>query len=165
MHGKGATPAWRDAQGRPLIGLIPLNMAREILLVLGADNDRYLSFCPHGAGRNLSRTAMLRPYKDAEGALDPARVRQALAETTGGLDIRWFTGTPDLSESPLGYKNATAVKAQIARFGLATVVGEIQPQGCIMAGEAAEQPWQRARREKKASHKADRRDGQTELDA
>ena len=26
----------------PLIGLIPLNMAREILIVLGGDNDRFL---------------------------------------------------------------------------------------------------------------------------
>jgi tRNA-splicing ligase RtcB len=163
LHGKGATPAWRDAEGRPLLGLIPLNMAREILLVLGADNNDYLSFCPHGAGRNLSRTAMLRPYKDAEGELDPLRVRQALAETTAGLDIRWFGGAPDLSESPLAYKDATKVKAQIARFNLATVVGEIQPQGCIMAGEAPEPHWQRARREKRAAHKSARRDGETDV--
>src|SRR5262249_49687048 len=33
FHGKGATPAWRDREGRPLLGLIPLNMAREILMV------------------------------------------------------------------------------------------------------------------------------------
>ena len=158
FHGKGATPAWTDPQGRPLLGLIPLNMAREILLVLGSNNADYLSFCPHGAGRNLSRTAMLKPYRDADGELDPGRVRQVLAETTAGLDIRWFSGTPDLSESPLGYKDATKVKAQIARFGLATVVGEIQPQGCIMAGEAPEPHWVRARREKRAAHKAARRE-------
>jgi tRNA-splicing ligase RtcB len=163
FHGKGATPAWQDAQGRPLLGLIPLNMAREILLVLGANEDRYLSFCPHGAGRNLSRTAMLAPYKDADGELDPARVQQTLAETTAGLDIRWYGGAPDLSESPLGYKDATKVKAQIARFGLATVVGEIQPQGCIMAGEAPEPHWMRARREKRAHHKSLRREDAAEV--
>ena len=165
FHGKGATPAWRDREGRPLLGLIPLNMAREILLVLGADNNNYLSFCPHGAGRNLSRSAMLRPFKDEEGRIDPARMQQVLAETTGGLDIRWFCGTPDLSESPLGYKDATKVKAQINRFGLATLVGEIQPQGCIMAGEAPEPHWARARREKRAAHKAERREGQAESGA
>lgn len=164
FHGKGATPAWRDAQGRPLLGLIPLNMAREILIVLGSDNEKYLSFCPHGAGRNLSRTAMLRPYKDADGEIDPTRVQQVLAENTAGLDVRWFCGGPDLSESPLGYKDATKVKAQIERFGLATVVGEIQPQGCIMAGEAPEPHWVRARREKRASHKADRREEKRELE-
>ena len=162
-HGKGATPAWLDAEGRPLIGIIPLNMAREVLLVLGSNNDRYLSFCPHGAGRNLSRTAMLRPFKDADGELDPARVQQTLAETTAGLDIRWYNGAPDLSESPLGYKDATKVKAQIERFGLAIVVGEIQPRGCIMAGEAPEPPWARARREKRAAHKAMRREGDAEV--
>ncbi len=156
FHGKGATPAWQDNSGRPLLGLIPLNMAREILLVLGANNNDYLSFCPHGAGRNLSRTAMLAPYKDADGELDPARVQQTLASCTAGLDIRWFSGAPDLSESPLGYKDATKVKGQIARFSLATVVGEIQPQGCIMAGQAPEPHWVRVRREKRAAPKAER---------
>ena len=163
FHGKGATPAWRDNEGRPLLGLIPLNMAREILLVLGSNNNDYLSFCPHGAGRNLSRSAMLRPFKDAEGLIDPSRIKQSLDETTGGLDIRWFCGGADLSESPLGYKDATKVKSQITRFGLASVVGEIQPQGCIMAGEAPEPHWMRARREKRASHKAARREGNTEI--
>jgi len=123
LHGKGATPAWRDAAGRAQLGLIPLNMGREILLVLGSDNHEYLSFCPHGAGRNQSRTAMLAPYRDAEGNLDPGRIRQSLAETTAGLDIRWYNGEPDLSESPLGYKDASKVKAQITRFGLAHVAG------------------------------------------
>lgn len=165
LHGKGATPAWRDDRGRALLGLIPLNMAREILLVLGADNTDYLSFCPHGAGRNLSRSAMLRPYKDADGELDPARVKQVLAEATAGLDIRWFNGAPDLSESPLGYKDATKVKAQIARFGLATVVGEIHPLGCIMAGEQEEPYWAKNRREKRAAHKAARRDGAVDVAA
>ncbi len=163
-HGKGATPAWTGAEGRPLLGLIPLNMAREILLVLGSDNDDYLSFCPHGAGRNRSRTATLRPFQNEDGELDPARVNQALEETTAGLDIRWFSGGADLSESPLGYKDATKVKAQIDRFGLATVVGEIQPRGCIMAGDPGEQPWQRERRLKRARHKAERQDGAAELD-
>lgn len=162
LHGKGATPAWRDRDGRPLLGLIPLNMAREILLVLGTDHEAYLSFCPHGAGRNRSRTATLRPYQDADGRIDPARVRELLAGQTEGLDIRWFSGVPDLSESPLGYKDAATVKAQIARFGLANVVGEIEPQGSLMAGEAPEPPWVRARREKKARHRHERRTGQAE---
>jgi RNA-splicing ligase RtcB len=140
-------------------------MAREILLVLGADNPDYLSFCPHGAGRNLFRAAMLRHYKDADGELDPARVRQALAETTAGLDIRWFGGAPDLSESPIAYKDASKLKAQIARFGLATVVGKIQPLGCIMAGEQEEPHWARARREKRAAHKASRLEREAEAEA
>jgi hypothetical protein len=102
---------------------------------------------------------MLRPYRDAEGRLDPANVQRVLGGVTPGLDIRWFCGAPDLSESPLGYKDATKVKAQIDRFALATLVGEIQPQGCIMAGEAPEPPWMEARRQKKARHKDERREG------
>jgi hypothetical protein len=82
---------------------------------------------------------------------------------TGGLDIRWFCGAPDLSESPLAYKDATKVKAQIDRFGLAQIVGEIQPRGCIMAGEAPEPHWLKARREKKARHKSERREGHAEI--
>lgn len=162
-HGKGATPAWVDSEGRPQLGLIPLNMGREILLVRGSNNHEFLSFCPHGAGRNQSRTAMMAPYRDADGELDPARVQRLIAESTAGLDIRWFSGEPDLSEAPLAYKDATKVKAQIERFGLATVVGEIQPQGCMMAGEVAEPHWQRARREKRANHKSERRAGQSDL--
>lgn len=158
FHGKGATPAWRDSAGRPMLGLIPLNMAREILLVLGGDNDEFLSFAPHGAGRNLSRKAMLAPFRDADGDIDPARVKEVLAETTGGLDIRWYNGAPDLSESPLGYKDATKVIAQINHFKLARVVGEIHPLGCIMAGEEVEPAWARKRREKRATHKAVRRE-------
>lgn len=159
LHGKGATPAWRDAEGRPLLGIVPLNMAREILLVLGSDNDQFLSFAPHGAGRNQSRTATLAPFKDEDGNIDPQKVRDVLACETPGLDIRWFSGAPDLSESPIGYKDASKVKAQIEKFGLAQLVGEIQPRGCIMAGEQEEPFWARNRREKKAAHKAERRDG------
>jgi hypothetical protein len=101
---------------------------------------------------------MLAPYRDVEGDIDPLRVKQVLAETTRGLDIRWYNGAPDLSESPLGYKDASKVKAQIEQFKLATVVGEIRPLGCIMAGEAPEPPWAKKRREKRAAHKAARRE-------
>jgi hypothetical protein len=55
------------------------------------------------------------------------------------------------------------VKSQIERFGLAQVVGEIHPQGSIMAGEAPEPPWARKRREKRADHKAARREGSMEI--
>lgn len=163
LHGKGATPAWKDEQGRPLVGIIPLNMGREILLVLGSDNPAVLSFCPHGAGRNQSRSATLRPFKDEDGHIDPQRVQQVLAEHTHGLDIRWYSGTPDLSESPIGYKDATKVKSEITHHRLASVFAEVRPLGCIMAGEADEQPWQRARRLKKEAHKSTRREAAEEI--
>lgn len=163
LHGKGSTPAWRDDAGRPLAGLIPLNMAAPILIVLGRDNAEYLSFAPHGAGRNLSRTAVVRPYRDRDGQLDERRVAEAVRNATAGLDIRWFCGKPDLSESPIGYKPAAQVKAQIQHFGLADVIAEIQPLGCIMAGDAGPRPWQKLREEltpkqkRQIEHRAGRR--------
>lgn len=128
LHGKGATPAWKDDLGRPLPGLIPLNMAEPILLVLGGDNPDYLSFAPHGAGRNVSRTALRKRFHDE------SHRKEVLRRSTEGLDVRWFCGKPDLSETPVAYKDAAGVKAQIREFGLAEIIGEIRPLGCIMAG-------------------------------
>jgi RNA-splicing ligase RtcB len=155
-HGKGATPAWRDDAGHPRLGLIPLHMAAPILLVLGKDNAGFLSFAPHGAGRNLSRRAALKPYRE----LDRQAIAKLVAEQTPGLEIRWWHGRPDLSETPLAYKSAGQVKAQILQFGLAEVIGEIEPRGCIMAGD----PGPRNRAEeltpkqlRQIEHRADRR--------
>lgn len=161
-HGKGATPAWKDELGRPKLGLIPLNMAEPILLVLGADQEEFLSFAPHGAGRNLSRTALMRRFPEEKD-----RERQ-LAESTEGIDVRWFSGVPDLSETPVAYKNAAEVKRQIADFGLAEVIAEIRPLGCIMAGHI-DQPW-RSRKDvlspkqlRQIEHRAERRKVRQEL--
>ena len=127
-HGKGATPAWKDEQGRPLPGLIPLNMAEPILLVLGNDNEKFHSFAPHGAGRNLSRTALLKQHRGADHR------RHLIEHQTRNLDVRWFNGKPDLSETPIAYKNPREIRAQIKDFDLATIVAEIKPLGCLMAG-------------------------------
>ena len=157
LHGKGATPAWKDEAGRPLLGLIPLNMAAPILMVLGRDNDEFLSFAPHGAGRNVSRTALKRRYPGAESRL------RAIEEGTRGIDVRWFCGGPDLSETPVAYKNAEQVMAQIGQFGLADVVAKIQPLGCIMAGSSGVPRWMRKEEEltpkqlRQIEHRAERR--------
>lgn len=134
FHGKGATPAWKDSDGRPQLGLIPLNMAEPILMVLGANQEEFLSFAPHGAGRNMSRTALKKQFRDE------ASRRHAIEKGTDGIDVRWFCGKPDLSETPVAYKNAESVKSQITHFGLAEVIGEINPLGCIMAGDVPK-PW------------------------
>lgn len=162
-HGKGATPAWKDELGRPKLGLIPLNMAEPILLVLGADNEKFLSFAPHGAGRNMSRTALLRKFPEEKD-----RSRQ-LAESTAGIDVRWFSGVADLSETPVAYKNAAEVKRQIADFGLAEVIAEIRSLGCIMAGHI-DQPW-RSRKNvlspkqlRQIDHRAERRKVRQDLE-
>lgn len=142
-HGKGATPAWTDDEGRPLLGVIPLNMAEPVLLTLGRDRAEYASFSPHGAGRNKSRTQLL--HELGLAGLPPeaylARSRELLAQQTAGLDVRFWFGRPDISETPVAYKNAAAVREQIERFGLAEVIGEITPLGCLMAGDY-DKPWQ-----------------------
>ncbi len=142
-HGKGATPAWRDDAGHPLLGLIPLNMAAPILLTLGRDKAEFASFSPHGAGRNKSRSALLREQGMA-GLLPEeflAKSRQLLEQQTEGLDVRFFYDRPDVSETPIAYKSATQVREQIELFGLADVIGLIMPKGSIMAGDY-DKPWQ-----------------------
>lgn len=142
-HAKGATPAWStfaaDSSG---LTLIPLNMAEPILIVRGSNAPHGLGFAPHGAGRNFSRTAYLR-------TLAGRHPLEVVAEQAPGIDTRYYSGMPDLSELPLAYKSALQVRAQIESFGLAEVVDTIQPYGCIMAGE---QPWDRNRRHKPAGN-------------
>lgn len=161
-HGKGATPAWPDKRGRPRMGLIPLNMAEPILWVLGRNNPDYLTFAPHGAGRNLSRTKLKRQFPTEADKL--AEIERSTCE----VDVRWFSGKPDVSETPVAYKDATQVKQQIEDFGLADVIAEIAPLGCIMAGEQ-DPYWKRKEQEltpkqlRQIDHRADRRTKQQEL--
>ena len=141
-HGKGATPAWTDDDGHPLLGLIPLNMAAPVLLTLGNDRTEFASFSPHGAGRNKSRTALLREH-GMLGLLPEefqARSKALLERQVDGLDVRFYYDRPDLSESPVAYKSADQVREQIERFGLADVIGLILPKGSIMAGDY-DKPW------------------------
>lgn len=155
-HGKGATPAWRGDDGHPLLGLIPLNMAAPVLLTLGRDNTEFASFAPHGAGRNKSRTALLKQLELYGLPLDDmlSRARRIVDEQTDGLDIRFFYDRPDVSESPLAYKPAAQVREQIERFGLADVAAVIEPKGCVMAGDY-EKPWL-AKKARKRGREANR---------
>lgn len=142
-HGKGATPAHSGE-----LGLIPLNMASPILLVNGRGAREFLNFAPHGAGRNESRTQIIKPFKDQfdDGrGISPREATRIVAEQTPGLDIRWYNGRPDLTETPLGYKDATQIKKQILDYGLADIVAEIQPLGCVMAGDSP-RPWERKKK-------------------
>lgn len=130
-HAKGATPIGDTVRNIESDGkaIIPLNMAEPILIVkkhTGNDNK----FCPHGAGRNISRTEHKKNFAE-EGKTTLEKVK----EETAGLDVHFFCGTPDVSELPSAYKNGTWIKEEIARFNLAEIVDEILPYGCIMAGE------------------------------
>ncbi|MEM9098496.1 MAG: RtcB family protein [Pseudomonadota bacterium] len=148
-HAKGATPI--DAQMLPDTGgvqIVPLNMAEPILLIRGAPNARNIGFAPHGAGRNMSRAAHRRAKA---GQTDEAH----FAEETQGLDVRFYSGTIDISELPSAYKNAASVRDQMQRFGLAEVVDEITPYGSIMAGDwERNAPWKVKARAKHAARLA-----------
>ncbi|MEO8615255.1 MAG: RtcB family protein [Luteolibacter sp.] len=161
-HGKGATPAGVDETGRPRLGLIPLNMSAPILLVIGRNNREFLSFAPHGAGRNVSRRALVKPWRMKDGSPDEAQVTALVAEQTSGLDVRWWHGKSDLSETPMAYKSAVQIKQQIREFDLAEIVAEILPLGCIMAGDAGPRPWANEKdltpkEKRQIVHRSDRR--------
>lgn len=149
-HGKGATPSFKgfspDDQGRTLI---PLNMSQPILIASHADNSDALGFAPHGAGRNLSRTAHIKrlaeEFKVDGRGLSPNNVADIVERETKGLDIRFYSGKPDVSELPSAYKNARQVANQIEKHKLAHVVDRIMPLGSIMAGEMV---WDGRRRKK-----------------
>ncbi|MEM6762576.1 MAG: RtcB family protein [Pseudomonadota bacterium] len=139
LHGKGATPAWADyAQDASGKVLIPLSMGAPILIAEGLDQPDALGFCPHGAGRNVSRSAHLRATGGAHDDLS-------------GLDIRWFSGVPDPSEMPSAYKRPDAIEAQIEAFGLARIVDHVDPYGSIMAGDwQVNAPWRQKRKQAQA---------------
>jgi hypothetical protein len=138
LHGKGATPAWQgfadDSNG---LTLIPLNMAQPVLITRGLDNPKALGFCPHGAGRNFSRTEFAR-RNAAESDAD------IVAREAAGVDCRYHCGIPDIGELPSAYKDADAIVRQIEHFGLAEIVDYIDPYGCIMAGD-----WTRPMRQRR----------------
>lgn len=142
-HGKGATPAFDNwADDATDLTLIPLNMAEPILIARGKNAPNGLGFSPHGAGRNFSRTQHRRMQTGRSDA-------DIFAEETKGIDARFFSGVTDILELPSAYKNAAAVRRQIEHYGLAEIVDEVSPYGCIMVGDwEANAPWRKKKRER-----------------
>lgn len=131
----GAFDGWAEDAGDRTI--IPLNMGEPVLIVRGKNAPHALGFSPHGAGRNFSRTQHKRLMGDRSDA-------EIFAEETAHIDARFFMGITDISELPSAYKNAAAVRSQIDEFGLAEVVDEVIPYGCIMAGDwERDAPWKK----------------------
>lgn len=140
-HAKGATPLADKfvPDGQHGLRLIPLNMSEPVLIVRGETTATNLGFAPHGAGRNLSRSAHKRLHAHKT-------IEQIFAEETQGLDVRFFSGHVDISELPSAYKNAAAVQRQMQQFGLGEVVDAVLPYGCIMAGDwEIDAPWRKKR--------------------
>ncbi|WP_026310390.1 RtcB family protein [Neomegalonema perideroedes] len=136
-HAKGATPAFDGwAEDATELTLIPLNMAQPILIARGLNAPNGLGFSPHGAGRNFSRTAHKRKMEGREP-------EEVFAEETRGIEARFFSGRVDLSELPSAYKDAVSLRRHIDAYGLAEIVDEVLPYGCIMAGDPGEPLWRR----------------------
>ncbi len=147
-HAKGATPAFDGwADDATDLTIIPLNMAEPVLIVRGKDAGHGLGFSPHGAGRNMSRTAHKRRLGDRPE-------QDVFAEETAKIDARFFSGEIDVSELPSAYKNAGAVRGQIEKYDLAEIVDEVLPYGSIMAGDwERNAPWRKKREKKKAANR------------
>ena len=152
-HAKGATPIHNefmpDTNG---VQIVPLNMAQPILFVQGQRNATNRGFAPHGAGRNVSRTAH---KKKLAGRSD----KDILKEETQGLDVRFYTGVTDISELPSAYKNADNVVADMKNFKLASVVDRVMPYGSIMAGDGnRDAPWRKKRKARSLQRKDQQRE-------
>ena len=79
-------------------------------------------------------------YRKADGSIDEAKRDLVITEAVGDVQVRWYLGTPDLSESPIAYKDHQKIIDQIELFGLANIIAKIMPLGCIMAGEDRGRP-------------------------
>ncbi len=140
-HAKGATPLDDKfvPDSKDGLRLVPLNMSEPILVVKGETTENNLGFAPHGAGRDISRTAHIRKKVGKT-------ITEIFMEETVGIDARFFSGHIDISELPSAYKNAQNVQDQMKEFGLGEVVDKILPYGCIMAGDwKIDAPWRRRR--------------------
>ncbi len=141
-HAKGATPLDDKfvPDSKDGLRLIPLNMSEPILVVKGETTENNLGFAPHGAGRDISRSAHIRKNSDRT-------ITEIYEKETKGIDARFFSGHIDISELPSAYKNAKNVQDQMDEFGLGTVVDRILPYGCIMAGDwQIDAPWRKRKR-------------------
>ncbi|BBI90595.1 tRNA splicing ligase [Tenacibaculum phage PTm1] len=144
-HAKGATPLSNKFVPDSTNGLrlIPLNMSEPVLVINGETTENNLGFAPHGAGRNISRSAHIRKFTDKT-------FEEVFEEETKGLDVRFYSNNIDLSELPSAYKNADAVQQQMEQFALGSVVDRIMPYGCIMAGDCSKNaPWKRNKNKNK----------------
>ena len=154
-HAKGATPIHNDfIPDTNGVQIVPLNMAEPILFVKGERNNSNRGFAPHGAGRNMSRTAHKK-------RLHGRSTEDILRSETAGLDVRFYTGETDISELPSAYKNANSVISDMQKYSLANVVDRVLPHGSIMAGDGKHNmSWREKKKARTQQRKTDQRNKQ-----
>ena len=108
VHRKGATPA-----GQGQLGIIPGSMTADGFIVKGMANKASLNSASHGAGRKMSRTAVLKNFTHAEFREELQKHQVKLMG--GGLD-----------EAPFAYKDIHTVMA--SQQDLVTVLGRFTPK-------------------------------------
>lgn len=132
-HAKGSTPMWGGG-----VKLIPMNMRDGVLMTVEENKapSGAMGFAPHGAGRNMSRMAFR---------------RSGVTPDLGGVDAHFFSGHPDVSETPEAYKSADVVTSEIENNKLAFIAATLEPEYSLMAGL---QPWEVKRLTKKGLYNA-----------
>ena len=132
VHRKGATrafpagrqeipKAYRDI-GQPV--LIPGSMGTGSYILVGAPTSMDLTFgtAPHGAGRQLSRSAAVR-------MLPPSKVKSALEGR--GIVVRSAESEIISEEAPEAYKDVDSVVETADALGLARKVVRTRPIGVV----------------------------------
>lgn len=132
VHRKGATrafpagreeipPAYRGI-GQPV--LIPGSMGTGSYILVGYENSMRIAFgtAPHGAGRQMSRSAAVR-------SLPPNKVKAALESR--GIIIRSAETEIISEEAPEAYKNVDIVAEVSDALGLAKKVVRMRPIGVV----------------------------------
>lgn len=103
IHRKGATSARLGETG-----IIPGSMGTASYIVEGLGNPASFNSCSHGAGRKMGRAAACRNLKqeDCDLAMEGVVHDRWRSSEIRGADKKKL---PDLSESPLAYKDIDAV--------------------------------------------------------
>lgn len=132
VHRKGATrafPAGREeipkvyrGIGQPV--LIPGSMGTGSYILVGFEKSMQLTFgtAPHGAGRQMSRSAAVR-------SLPPSKVKAALESR--GIIIKSAESEIISEEAPEAYKNVDIVAEVSDALGLAKKVVRMRPIGVV----------------------------------
>jgi len=123
VHRKGATMARYG-----MTGIVPGSMGTNSYIVKGLGNEKSLSSCSHGAGRNSSRTAFNREYKDRMDEIKES-LKDVVHSDFGKVGMGKDKDMLDVSESPQAYKDINEVMAN--QNDLVEILVKLKPLLCM----------------------------------